>query len=483
MAAPDPRRLLSLTLLLAAAAAPVLAESLPIDTRRFPRLVRLLLVPDEEAVLNGLKDDQDRREFQQIFWARRDPSPGTERNEFEDIVRAVWARADELFSHPGQRGSETGCGQVLALLGRPQEMKGLELRMEYDERDARDGARRPEEWIFRSPTAAGDTFTGAELRLSFDAACRFPEGGMALQDLRRAAALRVTRPDIDYRRGPDGHLVPLVAQRAGGKGALDLLAAPRADFALEAETKLVMRGGPGEAAVAGLARFPAPEPGATTPRRVSLAVQAADAGGQTVSSAAWETSLASLPDGSTVASWGVSLKAGLYQVTVAGFVPDTGRGATRTLDVEVPDFGGASLVASPIVLYPDEAAPATTTLPGEPRDPFAHFQVGATRLHPRFGNVFAATDAVRVVATLHGAAVDALTGQARLRARFTVLKDGRPVARGPEDAFTTSDAVVSVGPIPLSTYEPGAYVVRLDVTDEVRGKTLRPEASFEVRPK
>ena len=103
------------------------------------------------------------------------------------------------------------------------------------------------------------------------------------------------------------------------------------------------------------------------------------------------------------------------------------------------------------------------------------------RLRPRFGNVFAPTDALMVVATLYGAKVDAGTGQAGLRSRFSILKDGKPVARGAEDAFTTPDAVASVGPIPLSTYAPGAYVVRLDVTDAVASQTLRQEVPFEIR--
>jgi hypothetical protein len=82
---------------------------------------------------------------------------------------------------------------------------------------------------------------------------------------------------------------------------------------------------------------------------------------------------------------------------------------------------------------------------------------------------------------MFGARTDAATGQASLRSRFTVLKDGRPVARGAEDTFTTRDAVASVGPIPLSTYAPGAYVVRLDATDAVGNRTLSQEAAFEVR--
>jgi hypothetical protein len=71
--------------------------------------------------------------------------------------------------------------------------------------------------------------------------------------------------------------------------------------------------------------------------------------------------------------------------------------------------------------------------------------------------------------------------KAALRARFSILKDGKPVARGSEDVFATPDAVASVGPIPLAGYAPGVYVATLDVTDGVAGVTLRREASFEIR--
>jgi hypothetical protein len=104
------------------------------------------------------------------------------------------------------------------------------------------------------------------------------------------------------------------------------------------------------------------------------------------------------------------------------------------------------------------------------------------RLRPRFGNAFSTAEAVRVVATVYGAQADPGTQKAALRTRYSILRTGRPVARGPEDAFTTREAVASVGPIPLAGYEPGTYVVRLDVTDTVAGRSVRQEAAFEVGP-
>jgi hypothetical protein len=148
------------------------------------------------------------------------------------------------------------------------------------------------------------------------------------------------------------------------------------------------------------------------------------------------------------------------------------------VDVEVPDFGGASLVASPIVAYADEPVAAAAF---DLRDPYAAMQLGARRIRPRFGNVFTTSDALTFVAALYGAQLDPGTSQARLQARYTILKDGKPVARGAPESFATKDAAASVGPIPLAGYAPGAYAVRLDVTDAVAQQTLRQEKAFEIR--
>ena len=462
-------------LLLAALGAAVRgADTADVDPRRFPRLVRLLLLSEEQALLKELRDDEDRRAFQEIFWARRDPTPGTAANELETSIRGAWTRAEQLFSYPNQKGSETGCGQVLALLGPPEEVQGLETRTRFDSLQyVREGDRRAETWVYRDRPSRAFRFTNAELRVAFDPECRFAEGGILADDLARAAAALVSRPQVGYTRGADGHLVRL-AQRAGSAaGAIDLLSAPRSDFPLAAEAKLVLRAPKGEALVAGLARWPT----APASERASLAVRAADASGQPLGTAVRESGLARLPDGSAVASWSLPLKPGRYQVTVAVQLPDTGKGATTTLDLEVPDFGGAVLAASPIVAYPDEPASAAA----DAQDPWAAMQLGPRRIRPRFGNVFAASDALMMVATLHGAKVDPATGKAALRSRFSILKDGKPVARGAEDAFGTPDAVASVGPIPLAGYAPGAYLVRLDVTDGVAGQTLRRETTIEIR--
>ena len=120
-------------------------------------------------------------------------------------MRVAWARADELFSYPNEKGSETGCGQVLALLGRPEEVQGPKTSARFDNSQyLREGGRRAETWVYRDRPGRPFHFTSAELRIAFDSECRLTEAGIVAQDLRRAAEVLVTRPDIAYARAADG---------------------------------------------------------------------------------------------------------------------------------------------------------------------------------------------------------------------------------------------------------------------------------------
>ena len=61
----------------------------------------------------------ERVAFINDFWLRRDPTPGTERNEFLETFETRVAFADRVFGSPMVRGSLTDRGKVFVLLGEP----------------------------------------------------------------------------------------------------------------------------------------------------------------------------------------------------------------------------------------------------------------------------------------------------------------------------------------------------------------------------
>jgi len=447
------------------------ADKLDKDAERWLREVGLLILPEEEKVFRGLADAADRKEFERIFWARRDPAGiGAE---VEAAAARTRARADTLFEISGRKGSETDCGRLLALLGEPAEVEGRELKVHFDSAEALRGSRRPEVWIYRSRAGDALAFTGGELRVSLDEECRFVAGARVREDLRRAAAARVVRPDLTYRIGPDGRLVRTA-------GATTAAAAPAAldpgrhDFPLTVEPKLLLRTRPGEAYAAGLVR--ADFGGAAPPSTATVTAQAVDASGQAGAAVSRPVRITAAADGSLVASYGLPLKPGRYTLRVGLAAAD--KAAVAETPIDVPDFDAPGLKLGTLVLETDAPAAAAA----DTQDPYAAFNVGTLRLRPRAGNVFASTESLQASCVLYGGEADPATGKPSLRARILIVKDGRPVASGQEEAFDTPMAVVSVGPIPLAGYAPGRYLVRVEARDTVSGKAQTQEAPFEIRP-
>jgi GWxTD domain-containing protein len=475
------------------------AEKLDRAAEEWLKDVHLLILPEEEKVFRELKDAADRKEFERIFWERRDPDPTTPANEARDSWEKARKKADELFAVPGERGSRTGCGQVYLLLGDPHEAAGRNIEVygthfhakgdnrlegnrtqgethdigETTYRSLKEGPRQPETWIYRSRPGDAFEFVGGELRISLDESCRLSEGGVVLDELRRAARARVSLPQLAYTVGSDGHLARSAPPAPGRTAAV---IDEKHDFPLAAEVKLLLRSQGGEPYAAGLLRA---EPGASTsaapggPEQVRVAAQALDADGRVAASTDRQVRVSPGADGSFVASFGLVLKPGQYTLRAAAFTAGDARGAVTSVPLEVPDFRGPALTLSPPLVYTRADVPTA-----DPNDPYAAFAL--LHLAPRFGNVFRTGDQLEAVCVLYGAGVNPATGKASVKARYSFLRDGRSVARGEEESFETKDAVASVGPVPLAGFAPGHYLARLDVTDAVSGTTSKAETAFEI---
>src|SRR5579884_3673527 len=81
--------------------------------------VKFLMTKDAQAQWNALKSDAEADQFIALFWARRDPTPGTPENEFKEAFDQRVAYADQHFSTARQKGSLTDRGRILVLFGPP----------------------------------------------------------------------------------------------------------------------------------------------------------------------------------------------------------------------------------------------------------------------------------------------------------------------------------------------------------------------------
>jgi GWxTD domain-containing protein len=81
-----------------------------------------LLTPAERSEITALKTPEEAKQYVELFWARRDPTPGTWRNEFRDVFEARVIAADKYFTQGDVRGATSDRGKVYILLGPPTTM-------------------------------------------------------------------------------------------------------------------------------------------------------------------------------------------------------------------------------------------------------------------------------------------------------------------------------------------------------------------------
>lgn len=86
--------------------------------------VSWLFTDQEAAAWKAIKTDEEAQAFQDLFWARRDPTPATPKNEFRESIEARIRYADDKFKPARKKtpGSMTERGMMLIVFGQPHRM-------------------------------------------------------------------------------------------------------------------------------------------------------------------------------------------------------------------------------------------------------------------------------------------------------------------------------------------------------------------------
>lgn len=453
---------------------PLRADKLDKAAKQWLQEVAPIILPDEEKQFKDLKKG-DREEFEKIFWARRDPDLGTPENEFRQEYEKARTEADQRFRVLGRPGSTTDCGRVFILLGPPDEVHPESTQTEP-------GRRAPETWTYKSKPG-GISFTGGEAEIYFDQECRVPQGSRLGEQLKTLAQSKIAHPNLGYRI-EKGHLVKLEDLLPKPSPAQALLKTPRQDFELTAEKDMVLKSPTdGAAYLAGLVRgdasaLPAQDVGGRKMIKLKVAASVTDEAGKPATATEREITADVDETDHFVASWGMALRAGKYSLTVGALDPASGKGSAVTMPLEAPAYPGSEVALSTLLVLADIQQVAQTT--PEPTDPLANFALGPLRLKPHYGNVFTDKDSVTVLCAIYTPTDDPTAAPPKLTVNFEILKGQKKIAAAPEQVYDSANPTYSVGPVPLSGYQPGSYTARIRVKD-VAGKEYKEETPFEIK--
>ncbi len=485
--------------------------------------VPYIIDSQEEDAFKKLKTDEEREQFIEQFWLRRDPNPETFDNEYREEYYRRIVEANEKFTS-GIPGWKTDRGRIYIMHGPPDEVQSHAMGGTYI-RDIEEGGGRTntfpfEKWRYRYIEGMGnnielefvDTSMSGEYRLTFDpsekdALLHVP--GVGLTDYEEQNGLdKSDRLNRDYavagnplgtgnRKSQFDNLQQYYdIQRAPTIKYKDLEAIVkthlsynvlpfdyRADFLKVTEDEVMV---PITVQVAEK-YLTFKEERSSDGTKIMVATgriegQITDLTGRIKQSIEDHFEVQRLaaslsPDGVQVYQKVVYLKPGLYKLFL--LVNDAKSNNSGTLDtrLEVKRFPEGNLSASSLIL-----ADLVDPLPARATDP--QYRIGNLKVRPSVTKSFRPTQNMNIFAQVYGLQVDAQTHKPSVSTEVLITRDGQEVKKISDDVTEFAGAAQQMNfikQVEMKDFEPGEYRVEVKITDKLASAPLVLTDKFMVR--
>ncbi len=164
--------------------------------------VTYIITDEERAAFHRLNTDEEREQFIEQFWLRRDPTPDTQENEYKEEHYRRIAYANERFAS-GIPGWKTDRGRIYITFGPPDEIEshpsGGSYQRPYEEGGGETSTYPFEKWRYRYIEDIGNDINIEFVDKSMSGEYRTDDGPVG----KRRAALYAWRWSHDV--GADGH--------------------------------------------------------------------------------------------------------------------------------------------------------------------------------------------------------------------------------------------------------------------------------------
>jgi hypothetical protein len=484
--------------------------------------VAYIITDEEKATFKKLSTDEEREQFIENFWLRRDPTPDTIENEYRDEHFERIAYANERFAS-GKPGWKTDRGRIYIIQGKPDEIESHPSGGTYDRPFEEGGGTTStypfEKWTYRYIEGIGnnvelefvDPSLSGEYRLTIDpsekdALMYVPGAGLTADEEMNGGDKtdRFSRTD-GTRLGTDAN----TSMRYRQFDKLDLYAKifkpPEIKFKdLEAivTTKLSFNTLPFEYRTDFIR---VTEETVLTPVTVSirwkdLAFQEQDSihtclahvfgritsvngrPGPTIE----DTITKSFPaaefqralETNAVYQKTVPLRPGLYKLDLVVKDINSGNTGVITKSFNVPRTPDETLGASSLILADRIEALSNRQVSTGP------FVLGANKVVPNVKDEFNRTQSMNLWLQVYGLKVDEATHKPSATVETLITRNGREVKKIVDEATELSGAASQLTltkTVSLAEFEPGDYSIQVRITDNLtKGQFTRP-GKFKVR--
>jgi GWxTD domain-containing protein len=426
-----------------------------------------IITDEERNAFRQLQTDDEREQFIEQFWLRRDPTPDTVENEFKQEQYRRIAYANQHFPGAGP-GWKSDRGRIYIMFGPP------------DEIDAHPSGGVPakafpfEDWRYRYIQGIGndvmiefvDTAGSGEYHMTMDPSEKNsiqpgipPAANNQFERLQQFIALQASpQVNLDDAIGklPTYEMLPMQVRvdylRVTGSSVL-------ANITVRFEArdlKIDRNSGKSNVTVMGEVRTMTRRPVATFKKSFETDAKAA----------AYQDSIPLAP--------------GPYRLKILARDAISARLGTYEVALDVPHFEEGKLASSSLILADTVARVPVSSLPG------AMFTIGGTTVRPRPGNRFTGDEKLGIYLQLYNFRPDETAGKLSGSIEYEndnagtseKVMDFSEEARGIADASASQVTVEKL--VSLKTFQPGAYTLKVTATDRIGNQTVRQQGTFTV---
>ena len=482
--------------------------------------VPYIISNEEKAGFKKLGTDEERENFVQSFWDRRNPNPDSPENEFKEEYYRRVGYANEHYSS-GVPGWKTDRGRIYIMYGPPDEIDSHPSGGVYTRPPQEGGGQTStypfEDWRYRYIENIGenvvlefvDSSGSGEFHLTMDpgekdALLHVPGAGLTQLEAMNMSSKRdrfantdgttlgagfgsredeFDRLDLYYKifKAPEERYKDLKAVVTSRLVTQPLPFEVRQDFIRVTEDSVLV---PVTLQMANSDLQFANQNGV---RHAALDIfgQVSTLGGKTVSSFSDSVALDVPPTefprfGALTSAYqrSLPLRPGLYKLTVV--VKDTQSGRMGSLEVStrVPHYFDDQLSNSSLILA-DVVKPLPSRQVGT-----GAFVIGGMQVRPNVTRVFTRKQNLQLYMQVYNLGIDPATERPSVEIRYEIAQGGKIVVskeRAADQAASASQQITLAESVPLASLVPGTYTVTIRVKDHVRNQTVSPSERFELR--
>jgi GWxTD domain-containing protein len=480
--------------------------------------VAYIITKDERRAFQALTTDEERENFIENFWRRRDPNPDTEENEYREEYYERIAYANEHYSS-GIPGWKTDRGRIYIAWGKPDSIESHPSGGAYDRPSYEGGGSTStypfEIWFYRHLDGVGDGIeiefvdpTGSgEYRIARDAhekdALKYtPNSGLTTAEqlglsskadrisginqnhFQREQDSPFRRMEIitSLQRPPSVRFGDLMGIAGGDSGILDnnpLEFDLRIDFFRQSDDRVIAA----FTVQTDNRQLQFDELGGLKQAKMNIFGRITAVSGKrsgifedSVTTSATTSELAELRDKKSVYQKAVALTPGTYKVDVVVRDVGTGNRGIRNIGFTVPRYDEKKLSTSSLVLASRLRSTTESDIGGQ-------FVIGNAKVIPNLAGEYKKGQEVGIYLQVYNAGIDQTTLRPAVDVEYVLSKDGKEILRQPEDWSGLSDSgqrLTLARLLPTDAMPLGEYEIKVITKDRVGGQVVENKGKFTI---